>query len=79
MFPAAVQGLSGDVEKAQQLFIEENDSSADTDADAYAHDDGGAVSPAGAVQLSGTDVLSCEAGDGHVKALGRNMGQLFNL
>ena len=45
------------------------DTDGDTDQDA--HQDGGAVAAAGTVQFFSADILSGEAGNGDVKALGR--------
>ena len=79
MFLCAPQGLSGDVEDLEKRPVKKQNHDTDGDTDQDTHQDGRAVTAAGTVQLFGADILSGEAGDGDVKALGRNVCELFDL
>ena len=79
MFLCAPQGLSGDVEDLEKRPVKKQNYATDGDTDQDAHQDGGAVAAAGTVQFFSADILSGEAGNGDVKALGRDVRELFDL
>ena len=79
MFLCAPQGLSGDVEDLEKRPVKKQNYDTDGDTDQDAHQDGGAVAAAGTVQFFSADILSGEAGNGDVKALGRDVRELFDL
>lgn len=79
MFFRTPQGLSGDVEDLEKRPVKKQNYDTDGDTDQDAHQDGGAVAAAGTVQFFGADILSGKAGDGDVKALGRDVRELFDL
>ena len=79
MFFRTPQGLSGDVEDLEKRPVKKQNYDTDGDTDQDAHQDGGAVAAAGTIQLFSADILSGEAGDGDVKALGRDVRELFDL
>ena len=79
MFLCAPQGLSGDVEDLEKRSVKKQNYDTDGDTDQDAHQDGGAVAAAGTVQFFSADILSGEAGNGDVKALGRDVRELFDL